>query len=228
MKTRTLVIGAVTIAALVGGGLALAQSVGPQSGFGPPFMHSGMGPGMMKGTHGQDHGGMGPGMMQDMGGHGPGMMKGMGLGMDHEMGPGMRGMRGHGPGMMKGIGPGMMHGSSFADPAQLDTLKGELGITAAQEAAWGKYAKAVQDAAAAMKTARESVDPSAVSQMSPSERFAFVTKMREQGQKQLEAVGAAASELLTVLNEAQKARGRDTLPGLAFGLGPMRGPFARQ
>jgi hypothetical protein len=97
MKTKTLVIGAVTITALLAGGWALAQSVGP------PFMHGqgsdekgGHGPGMMKGMH---HG-MGPGMkgmmMEGMGGHGPGMMKGMG----------------HGPGMMKGMGPGMMHGPS--------------------------------------------------------------------------------------------------------------------
>jgi hypothetical protein len=187
MKTRTLVIGAITVTALAAGGWALAQSVGPQGGFGPPFMHGG---------------GMGPGMM--------------------------KGMRGHGPGMMKGMGPGMMHGSSFADPAQLNTLKGELGITAAQEAAWGKYAKAVQDAAAAMKTTRESVDPSAVSKMSPSERFAFASKMREQGQKQFEAVGTAANELLAVLDETQKAKARDTLPGFAFGPGPMWGPFARR
>ena len=61
---------------------------------------------------------------------------------------------GHGPGMLHG-GPG----SAFADPAQIETLKGELGITAAQEVAWNKYAKAVQDAAAAKRTARESVDP---------------------------------------------------------------------
>jgi hypothetical protein len=228
MKTRILAIGAITVTALAAGGWALAQSGGPQGGFGPPFMHGGMGPGMMKGMHGQDHGGMGPGMMKGMG-HGPGMMKGMGEGTGHDMGPGMmKGMRGHGPGMMKGMGPGMMQGSSFADPAQIDSLKGEIGITAAQEAAWGKYSKSVQDAAAAMRTARESVDPSAVSQMTPSERFAFVTKMRERGQTQFEAVGTAASELLAVLDEAQKAKARDTLPGLAFGPGPIWGPFARQ
>jgi hypothetical protein len=214
MKTRTLVIGAITVTAPAAGGWALAQSVGPQGGFGSPFMHGeGMGPGMMKGMHGM----------------GPGMMKGMGDETGDGMGPGMmKGVRGHGPGMMKGMGPGVMHGSSFADPAQLNTLKGELGITAAQEAAWGKYAKAVQDAAAAMKTTRESVDPSAVNKMSPSERFAFASKMREQGQKQFEAVGTAANELLAVLDETQKAKARDTLPGFAFGPGPMWGPFARR
>ena len=83
MKTRTLVIGGITVTALLAGGWALAQSVGPPSGFGPSFMRGqgrgGMGPDMMKGMHGRgmDHE-MGPGMMKGMGGHGPGMMKGMG------------------------------------------------------------------------------------------------------------------------------------------------------
>jgi hypothetical protein len=193
MKKKTLVIGAVTVTAVLAGGWALAQSVGPSSGFGPPFMH------------GQGHGGMGPGMMKGM--HG-------------------KGMHGMGPGMMKGMGP-MMHGrGAFADPAQIETLKGELGITAAQETAWSKYAKAVQDAAAAMKTTRETVDPSAVSRMAPADRFAFVTKMREQGQKQFEAVRTAANELLAVLDDTQKTKAGDILPGLALGPGPMRGPFA--
>jgi hypothetical protein len=208
MKTKTLVIGAVTVAAVLAGGWALAQSVGPPSGFGPPFMHGqgseGMGPGMMKGMH---HG-MGPGMK--------GMM--------------MKGMGDHGPGMMKGMGPGMMHGrpgGAFADPAQLDTLKGELGITAAQEPAWSKYAKTVQDAAAAMKTVRESVNPSAVRGMSPADRFAFATRMREQGQKQFEAVRTAANELLAALDDAQKAKAGNILPGPALGPGPMmHGAFA--
>ena len=189
MKTKTLVIGAIAVAAVLTGGWALAQSVGPPRGFGPPFMH------------GHSSEGMGPGMM--------------------------KGMR-HGAGM-KGMGPGMMHkgpGSAFADQTQIETLKGELSITAAQEVAWNKYAKAVQDAAAAKRTVRESVDPSVVSRMTPSERFAFVSKMREQRQKQFEAVGTAANELLAVLDEAQKAKASDLLPGLAFGPGPMRGEFA--
>ena len=45
----------------------------------------------------------------------------------------------------------MMHGGpgqTFADPARIDALKAELAITPAQEPAWTKYAKAVQDAAA--------------------------------------------------------------------------------
>ena len=76
----------------------------------------------------QGHGGMGPGMMN---------------GMDHGM------MKGMGHGMMNGMGHGMKHGNpalAFADPARIDELKAELAITPAQEPAWTKYAKAVQDA----------------------------------------------------------------------------------
>ena len=113
-------------------------------------------------------GGVGPGGM------GPGMMQHMGQGM----GPGMgKGMMGH---MGGGMGPGMMHGGAGPtpfDPARLETLKTELGITAAQEPAWTKYAKAVQGAAATMKTTREGVNPDTVSKMTPQDRFAFVTKI---------------------------------------------------
>lgn len=213
MKKKTLVIGTVVATSALVGGWALAQSVGHgPGGFGPPFMH------------GKGADGMGPGMMQRMGkGMGPGMMQG------HGMGPGMMKDMGHGPGMMKGqgMGPGMMHGgggSTFADPARIEALKTELGITAAQEQAWSKYAKAVQDAAAATRTAREGVDPQAVSKMTPADRFAFVSKMREQAQKQSDGVRTAANELLATLDSSQKAKAADILPGLdGFGPGMMRG-----
>jgi hypothetical protein len=204
MKKKSLVIGAVAVTAVLVGGWALAQTPGP-GGFRPPFMQ-GHGPG-----------GMGPGMMQHMG---PAMGKGM---MQHKGG-------GMGPGMMKmghGMGPGMMHGGAGPtqfDPARLDTLKTELGITAAQEPAWTKYAQAVRDAATAMKTTREGVNPEAVSKLSPQERVAFVTKIREQAQTQFETVKTAAEELLAALDDAQKAKARNTLPGLGgFGPGAMRG-----
>jgi hypothetical protein len=216
MKKKTLIVGAIAATTVLAGGWALAQSVGQgPHGFGPPFMRGqgpeGMGPGMMKGM------GHGPGMMGMGHGMGPGMMKGHG--MMKGMGPGMKGM-GHGPGMM-----GMMHGRAglgFADPAQLETLKTELEITPAQEQAWSRYAKAVQDAAATMKTTREGVDPEAVSKMTPADRYALVSKMREHGQKQFGAVKAAADDLLASLDATQKAKATEILPGLAFGPGPMR------
>ena len=160
-------------------------------------------------------GGFGPPFMGGMGhgGMGPGMMPRM-----HAMGSEM------GPGMHHGMGPGVMGGAPeaiFANPAQIETLKNEIGITATQEPAWTKYAKTIQDAATTTKTAREGVDPGAVSKLSPQERFAFVTKIREQGQKQFETVKAAANELLATLDDTQKANALQTLPGLAFGPGTM-------
>jgi hypothetical protein len=198
MRRKALVVGAVALVAVLAGGWALAQTAGQgPMGFGPPFMRG----------HGPD--GMGPGMMKGMR-HGPGMM-----GMDH------------GPEMMKGHG--MMHGRAgmgLADPAQLETLKAELEITASQEQAWSKYAKTVQDASAGMKASREGVDPEAVRKMSPADRYAFVSKMREQAQERFAAIRAAADELLATLDATQKARVNDILPGLAFSRGPMRGAFA--
>jgi hypothetical protein len=123
-------------------------------------------------TVGHRHGGFGPLFMQGQGpgGMGPGGM----MGMHGQMEPGMRGH----------MGPGMRGGSGFTqfDPAQIETLKKDLTITAAQEPAWTKYAKSIQDAAATMKTTRESVDREAVSKMSPQDRFAFMSKMREQAE----------------------------------------------
>jgi len=160
-------------------------------------------------------GGFGPPFMHRQGpqGMGHGMMEHMRKGMGH-------GMMGH------GMGPGMMHsarGSGFVDDEDIAELKAELGITPAQEPAWSKYAKVLQDATAAMKTTRE-VDPQAVSKMSPADRFAFVSKMREQAEKQLEAVKTAANELLVTLDDTQKVAAADILPGLiSFGPAAMRG-----
>jgi hypothetical protein len=122
----------------------------------------------------------------------------------------------------RGMGPGMMHGGADPmgfDPARLETLKTELAITAAQEPAWTKYAKTVEDAAAAMKTTREGINPDTVGKMTPRDRFAFVSKIREQAQKQFAAVKSAAEELLATLDDTQKAKAQQTLPGLAFGAG---------
>jgi hypothetical protein len=195
MKKKALAIGGIAVTAALVGGWALAQTVSPgPSGFEAPFMH------------GQGPQGMGPGTTEHMGhGMGPGMMKGMGHGM--------------GPGMMRGApGPG------FADAEDIDELKAELGITPAQELAWSKYVKVLQDATAAMKTTREGVDREAVSKMGPADRFAFVSKRREQGEKQLEAVKTAANELVATLDDTQKAAAADVLPGLIpFGPAAMGG-----
>ncbi len=206
MKKKTLIIGAIATTVVVVGGWAMAQSIGPgPRHFGPQFTEA----------------------------EGP---DAMGPYMGHRMGPGMgHGMRQQGPGMMHQKGSEMGHrmmqegpGLTLTDPTQIEGLQRELGITTAQELAWNKYAKAIQDAAATMKTMRAGVDPNAVTRMTPQDRYAYMTKMREQAQKQFDTVKTAGDELLATLDDVQKAKARDTLPGLAsFGPGPMRGAFMR-
>ncbi len=218
MKNKFLVIGGIAATTLLASGWALAQSPG-------------RGPGEMMGMGSGMHGGMGSGMHGQMG---SGMQGQMGSGMHGQMGPGMQGQMGSGmhgqmgPGMRGHMGSGMMHGGmgmTQFDPARIDTLKTELGITAAQEPTWTKYVKAIQDSATTMQTAHEGMDPNAAGKMGSQDHFTFMTKMREQRQQQFEAVQTAAKELLAGLDDAQKAKARDILPGLASGRG-MRGAMA--
>jgi hypothetical protein len=145
-------------------------------------------------------------------------------------GPGF--MRGEGPaemgyGQMQHVGRGKTHGGpglTQAGPAQIEALKSELGITPAQEPAWTNYVKTIQDAAATMKTTRDNVDRDAIGKISPQDRYAFVTKMREQRRKQFEAVKTTADQLVATLDDRQKAKAREILPGLAsFGSDTMHG-----
>lgn len=127
-----------------------------------------------------------------------------------------------------GMGPGMMmnqgHGSmgAFADPAaHLATLKTEIGIRPEQQADWDAYVKVLTEAAATGRSRRENVAPDSVMKMEPKDRQAFITGMQEQRQKQFETVKAAAETLLAKLDDTQKAKARETLPGLiAAGHGP--------
>src|SRR3984893_4729571 len=167
MKNGALIVASIAAAAALAVGSALAQSPGVGES-GPPS------------TQGQDPRGAGPGMMHNMA-----------RGMGPCMGQGMMQHMGHG--MMQG---GMMQGGfdlTQIDPAQVATLKTELGITPAQETAWTKYSNVLRDAAATTKSTRE-------------------------------AATTAADELLTALDEGQKAKARDILPGLASsGPGMMGG-----
>lgn len=127
------------------------------------------------------------------------------------------GPQGMGPGMMTGMGQG--HGpmaGGFADPAaHLASLKTELGITPQQQSAWDAYAKVVEDTAASMKAQRQGVDMTAVHNMSDPDRQAFMTQMRDQQDKAFQSLKAADGEFLAVLDDTQKAKAREVLPGLA-------------
>lgn len=136
---------------------------------------------------------------QDNKGFGPPFMRGAG---PHGMGLGMMGMHG-----------GPMAGA-FADAARLDALKKEIGITAAQEPAWTAYAKTMQDAAGAMESRHQGINMSKMHAMSDQDRQAMMSGMLDQRQKAFQTVKAAAEKLLAALDDTQKAKARETLPGL--------------
>lgn len=162
-------------------------------------------------SSGYGPGGFGPMFMHGPGGMGPGMMHGM---MAGRMGPGMM------HGMM---GPGMMGGGqTFADPARMNALKADLAIKPEQEAAWTKYATALKDAAGTMKAAFEAAGND-LKDATPQDRFAQMTKFRELGQTQFKSVKSAVNELLATLDDAQKVKAQESLPGVAFGPGAMHG-----
>jgi len=124
---------------------------------------------------------------------------------------------GMGPGMMMGKhrGHGPMAGG-LADPAaHLASLKTELGITAPQQAAWDAYAKTVQDTAATMKSRRQGMDRGKMHNMSDQDRQAFRSQMRAQHEEAFQPVKAAAEQLLTTLDDTQKTKAKEILPGLA-------------
>jgi hypothetical protein len=148
---------------------------------------------------------------------------------DHGMGHGMHGhmgrdMREHGP-MGRGMGRGMHEGRpgfgrmAAADPVQIDSLKKELGITAQQEEAWTKYAAVLKETADAVKARHEGIDRDAIRGMSAEDHRKFRDGMREQRQKEFDAVKSASDELLKSFDEKQKAIAREVLPGLAYGPG---------
>ena len=118
-------------------------------------------------------------------------------------------------------GRGMHGGHHMGDPAeQLGKLKTEIGITAAQTAAWDAYAKVVQDTAAKMKASHDGMNRHAFMEMSTADRLATLLKRRDAQEQARNAVKTAAETLVPTLDETKKVRALMSLPGLA-GPGPM-------
>ncbi len=135
--------------------------------------------------------------------------------------PGMPGgMWMHGTGST-GMGPGMM-GGRFADPGTyLSSLKQDLAITEAQGPAWDAYAKTVQDTFASFQSLHEQMDFDAMH--SGKDGWAVMNAFHEEHQKAFQALKTAADQLVAKLDDAQKEKARDRLPGLAFGGPGMMG-----
>ncbi|UPY35615.1 Spy/CpxP family protein refolding chaperone [Sediminicoccus sp. KRV36] len=127
------------------------------------------------------------------------------------------------------MGPGMGHAmmggqapNSADATARLATLKAELGIRPEQTAAWNAYAATLQATGENMRTARPA-DMGAVHSMSPQDRQALMTGMQTRRDSALAAIRNAAEALLPALDDAQKAKAQQLLPGLApHGPGMMR------
>ena len=133
-----------------------------------------------------------------------------------QQGPGHMGM---GHGMMGGMGPGMMgHGGmagNFGDPtARLAAIKTEIGIKPELAAEWDAYVKVVADTATAMRLHREHGGPEAVQKMEPKDRQAFIDSMQQARRDAQANVKAAAETLLAKLDDSQKDKARQSLPGL--------------
>ena len=104
---------------------------------------------------------------------------------------------------------GMMHGS-----VNLDRIKSMLSINSAQEPVWNKTTKTLQESITTIRKSREAIDRETVKKMNSAERFAFITKQRQQIQKPIDAIQSAIDELNGVLDPAQKNRARHLLPNL--------------
>jgi len=142
---------------------------------------------------------------------GPGMMQGWG--------PGYGMMQGYGPGYGTGYGMmgdgGMMMGMMGGHTAgMLAFLKTEIGITAAQEPQWSKFAEALGGMAGGMRGGMmrqgQSADP-AKPQPLP-EALATRVGWMESHLAAMKAVRDAAGPLYAVLSAEQKTKA-DTLMG---------------
>jgi LTXXQ motif family protein len=135
-------------------------------------------------------------------------------------GPGRGPMGGPGSGMMGGRG-GMM-GGGWNTASYLASLKSELNITPNQEAAWKNYADAVSGTSEQMQGLHQTMFD-AMGTASSQERRDMMNGMFEARQQAFDTVHDAANKLLLVLDPSQKAKAEQTLPGLAFRRGMMRG-----
>lgn len=142
---------------------------------------------------------------------------------------GQMGQMGTGMGMgmgMQGGGPGGMRGTQSATDvtARLATVKAELQITAAQEAAWQKFEGVVRqqaDARQAMRGAMQArmQDPKAAAEVDHAAQRESMMKVREAHQAERDA---ARQALYAVLSPEQKALADQKL-GAGQGQGQRKG-----
>ncbi len=137
--------------------------------------------------------------------------------------------RGAGPGMMgSGMMGGGMMGGSWNTASYLDSLKGQLAITAAQEPAWKDYANTLSGVGEQMQALHQTMFD-AMGTASWQERRDMMNNMFDARQQAFDTVHAAATRLLPSLDAKQQANAQQILPGLAArrGMMGMRAPAPR-
>lgn len=124
-------------------------------------------------------------------------------------------------------GPGMM-GGSWNTTSYLDSLKGQLAITADQQPAWKDYADTVSGVGEQMQALHQTMFD-AMGTASWQERRDMMNRMFDARQQSFDNVHAAAIKLLPSLDATQKAKAQQILPGLAArpGMMGMRAPAPR-
>ena len=155
------------------------------------------------------HGGMGPDAMGMSAEHaiGHGMM-----GAGHDMGHGMMGM---GAGMHAGMGPMRGPEAPAATSTTLADWKAQLKITAAQEAAWSRYAALVTQQAEARAKMRTQMhaqmsDPKTASTVDHAAERETMHKFQQENRA---ARNTALTDLYAVLTPEQKAVADQRLQG---------------
>ncbi len=128
------------------------------------------------------------------------------------------GPQGMGHGMVMGMGHGHGHmAGGFADSAaaHLAQFKTALDITPQQQPAWDAYARAMGEIASTMKASHDGMDMTKMHSMSDQDRQAFMTQMQARHETAFQSAKVAADQLLPALTDAQQAKAKEILPGLA-------------
>lgn len=120
-----------------------------------------------------------------------------------------------------GTGPKVTGCTSANLAGTLTSIKQQLRITTAEEPAWDAYATSARDAAASRWTAHHDTAMNAM--RDGSAMGAVMNKMRDQQGQTLRALRAAAEKLTVALDDTQKQKAREVLPGLATGSYAMLG-----
>lgn len=102
----------------------------------------------------------------------------------------------------------MPGGVPMMDAASLAKAETEIGIRPDQKTEWTAYADAVADALETSDSMHQSMTPKSMSQLSPADRQALMTAMREQREASLQNVSEARARLFSVLNDTQRAKAK--------------------